>query len=309
MSSESAMFTPPPPFKTLMGANLRLKAVDIGANPSDGDIPPYWRLLQSRDIDIVGFEPHAPSLEKLNAAKGPCETYLPYAVGDGKRHTLRQCRAAGMNSLLPPNPAVMQLFHLYPLWSKVDSTTEVDTVRLDDLAETAGTDLIKIDIQGAELLAFKGGLERLQEASAIHTEVCFAQLYKNQPLFSEVEQFLRTQGYMFHRFVPIVSKMISPFLLGNEFYAGLSQVVYADAVFIRDLTRLKAFSYRQLMATAILMHDCYHSFDVTLLVLLEYDQRHNSDWGQRYIAALQPYFPNNELWIWKGATKPHVAEA
>src|SRR4051812_38426774 len=68
------------PFKTLISSNTRLKVVDIGANPMDGDGPPYAGLLRAGDIDLVGFEPHAPSLDELNRRKGPFETYLPQAV-------------------------------------------------------------------------------------------------------------------------------------------------------------------------------------------------------------------------------------
>ena len=125
-------------------------------------------------------------------------------------------------------------------------------------------------------------------------------LYEGQPLFSEIEMFLRQQGFMFHRFFPILSRLISPFLLDNELYEGLSQNMQADAVFVRNFTRLDVLSDRQLMATAVIMHDCYQSFDAALFTLLELDKRNKTDLGGTYTKALQPLFPDQVVWMWKG---------
>lgn len=303
MPQNTPNFTPPPPFKALIGAIPQISVTDIGASPLDGQAPPYAALLKAGDVDLVGFEPHAESLAALNAAKGPHETYLPYAVGDGKIHTLKIGRVPGMSSLFEPNPAVMNLFHLFPYWSKVVSTTDVKTVRLDDIPETIGTDFIKIDIQGAELMALSGAVQRLRSVSVIHAEVSFLPMYKGQPLFSEVEMFLRQQGFMFHRFFPLNSRTISPFFVDNDVYGGFSQVLQADAIFVRDFARIALLNEAQLMATAVILHDCYHSLDAVLFVLREFDRRYGRDLGQRYIEALQPYFPGHLLWAWNGPQK------
>ena len=302
-SSDTTPNPLPAAFKMLVGSDIRMKVLDIGANPLDGDDPPYAGLLRAGDIDLVGFEPHAPSLAELNLKKGPFETYLPYAVGDGQRHTLNICHAPGLSSLLKPNPPVMKLFHLFPMWSRVFSTVDLDTVRLDDVPEAAGADFIKIDIQGGELAVFHNAVERLRGVSVIHTEVSFLKMYQDQPLFSEVELFLRQQGFMFHRFFPIESRLISPFLIDHNFWGAMSQVTQADAIFVRDFTRLEAFNDRQLLVTATIMHDCYQSFDAALFVLLELDRRLGTVAGERYLAALQSYFPGQVAWIWRGPVK------
>ncbi len=299
----------PPPFKTLVDSAVRLKVVDIGANALDGEEPPYAALLNAGDIDLVGFEPHAESLADLNRQKGPFESYLPLAVGDGLRHTLRVCHAPGLSSLLAPNPAVMKLFHLFPIWSRVFSTVELETVRLDDVRPTAGADFIKIDIQGGELMVFSHATERLKDVSVIHTEVSFVPMYLGQPLFSEVEIFLREQGFMFHRFFPLVSRLLRPFLIDRDFYGGMSQSMQADAVFVRDFTRPELFSDRQLMATATIMHDCYQSFDAALFVLLEFDRRHGTGFGESYMAGLQPCFPGQTAWMWNGPVRPQPTQS
>ena len=55
------------------------------------------------------------------------------------------------------DPAVLALFHGFSDWGRVERTEQVDTVRLDDGKETEGLDLLKIDIEGAELQVFRDG--------------------------------------------------------------------------------------------------------------------------------------------------------
>lgn len=262
----------PGSFHALTSASVRVKIVDIGANPIDG-APPYDTLLRGGNADIVGFEPNPEALAKLNQQKGPNETYLPNAIGDGKRHTLHLCAASGMTSLLTPNTEVLNLFHGFPNWGRVLATEEIDTTRLDDIPETEGIDLVKIDIQGGELMVFQNATKRLADALVIQTEVEFLPLYVNQPLFGDVDVFLRSQGYAFHRFFPTVSRTIQPMLVQNNIYAGLSQTVWGDAIFVRDFTKLSRLSPRQLLAMAAILHDCYQSYDLVLHILLEHDRR------------------------------------
>ena len=273
-------------FNSLTGAGVRVKIVDIGANPLDGT-PPYDRLLKSGDADVIGFEPNPEALAQLNAMKGPTETYLPHAVGDGGRHTLNFCQAPGMTSLLTPDPTVLDLFHGFPDWGKVMSTEPLETVRLDDIRETEGIEMIKIDIQGGELMAMSNAVDRLKTTLVIQTEVEFLPLYVGQPLFSDVDIFLRGHGFVLHRFFPTVSRVIKPMLIDNNIYAGLSQLVWADAIFVRDFTRPDAFSDVELLKTGVILHDCYGSIDLVLRLLTEFDRRRGTAMAQAYLDGLR----------------------
>jgi FkbM family methyltransferase len=264
----------------------RQKIVHIGANPIDGD-PPYASLLRAGNVEIVGFEPNRQALAKLNETKGPRETYLPYAVGDGGEHTLHICAAPGMTSLLEPDPDVLNLFHGFPIWGRVLATERVRTVRLDDVPETMSATYLMMDIQGAELMALRNAENRLRDALVLHLEVEFLPLYKNQPLFSDVERFLRERGFVLHRFATVVSRVIQPLLVENDIYSGLSQIVWADAVFVRDFTRLRSLTDQQLLSMAAIVHDCYQSLDLALHLLTESDRRTNKNMAADYLAGLK----------------------
>ena len=275
-----------PSLKSLINKRTRVKVVDIGANPIDST-PPYMQLLKAGDADVVGFEPNRDALEKLNRARGLNETYLPHALGDGATHTLHICGAPGMTSLLTPNPQVLNLFHGFPQWGKVISTEIVKTVRLDDIAETAGVDLVKIDVQGAELMVLRNGIERLRTTLVIQTEIEFLPMYIDQPLFADVDTFLRGQGFVFHRFYgEIISRVIAPFAVGRDLYAGMSQSVWSDAIFVRDFTRLGLMESDQLLRMATLLHDCYQSIDLVYYLLVEHDKQSGGTLAESYLQKL-----------------------
>lgn len=271
--------------------SFRVKVVDIGANPIDGE-PPYAPMLRAGEAEVVGFEPNPAALATLEARRGPLERYLPHAVGDGGRHVLHICQAPGMTSLLEPDPGVLDLFHGFADWGRVLARQEVETVRLDDVPEAAGADLLKLDIQGAELMVLRHATARLAEAAVLQVEVEFLPLYRGQPLFSEVELFLRGQGFRLHRFWPLVSRALRPVLVNGDPYAGLSQLVWADAIFIRDPARPDLHTDRQLLAGAAILHGCYGSSDAAFRLLAEHDRRHAGAFAARYLGGLQAAMPN-----------------
>jgi FkbM family methyltransferase len=271
-----------PNLSTLLGPSCNIKVVDIGANPIDGPAP-YGSLLASGCADVVGFEPNAEALAQLERQKGPRETYLPYAVGDGRQHTLHHCQAGGMTSLLQPNPEVLSLIHGFLAWGQVVRTELVETRRLDDIPETAGLDYLKMDIQGAEFMVLQHATDRLRQAVVVHSEVEFLPMYVGQPLFSDVDQFLRKHGFVLHRFDPLTTRAIVPLALANNPYGGYGQLVFADAVFIKDFTRPDRLDPHQLLRLAVILHDCYAAYDVVAHLLLARDRRTGADLGERYV--------------------------
>jgi FkbM family methyltransferase len=262
--------------------DITIDVVDIGANPIDG-VPPYAPLMASGCARVVGFEPNPEALGRLLAEKGPRETYLPYAVGDGQKHLLHLCAAQGMSSVLVPNMPLLEYFHGFPEWARVVKELEVETKRLDDIAEIDNIDLLKIDIQGYELTVFRNGVNKLSEAAVIHTEVEFLPMYRDQPLFADVDTFLREQGFLLHKFDPLVSRALRPMVINNDIFQGLGQVFWADAIYVRDFTRFAGMSGDKLGKVAMILNDVYGSWDLVYQALLARDRILGADFAERYM--------------------------
>lgn len=269
----------------LLDIKSDIDVVDIGANPIDGD-PPYKVLMDDGLVRLVGFEPNPDALARLNNKKGDREIYLPDAVFDGQDHELKICQAEGMTSLLEPNAELLGYFHGFGNWGKVLERRIIRTVRLDDVSSIKNMDYLKIDIQGGELEVFRNGRTRLRDCLVIQTEVEFVEVYKEQPLFSEVEQFLRMQGFIFHRFSPISMRTIQPMLFNNDILANHSQAMHADAVFIRDFTKFDKLSPLKLKKLSIILHDVYEAYDLVLRALMEYDKKMTSNLAEQYLSLI-----------------------
>ncbi|NJL75555.1 MAG: FkbM family methyltransferase [Saprospiraceae bacterium] len=274
-----------PSLTTIIPNLPTIQCVDVGANPIDGQAP-YLPLLQKNIAEVIGFEPDAKALAVLNQQKSNLETYLPFAVGDGNNHTFHRCQAPGMSSLLKPNKETLSYFHGFPEWGKVLETSPIETYRLDDLEAVKSIDYLKIDIQGGELMVFQNGQQKLRDTLVIHTEVEFLPMYEGQPLFAEVELFLRGLGFIFHKFEPLVSRVVKPLMLRNNPYAGLSQQVWADAIFIKNFMQLDALSNDALLKYAVILHDIYGSYDIVLRALLAYDERQLTSYSQVYASKI-----------------------
>jgi FkbM family methyltransferase len=260
--------------------------VDIGANPIDGD-PPYKAMLQRRICRLVGFDPQPDALTRLNAAKTDLETYLPYAIGDGEDHSLKVCRGIGFASLFHPDEKVLTHFPRFSELGSVVGEIKLATSRLDDITEIKQIDFLKIDIQGSELSVFKSGRQRLAEAVAVQTEVSFVPLYKNQPVFGDIDLELRSLGFIPHMFAAINKKMIAP-MLGPDAAAALNQIVEADVVYVRDFVKADAMANEQLKHLAMIAHHCYGSFDLAVNCIHHLVARRavHSDTKNRYLRLL-----------------------
>ena len=56
-------------------------------------------------------------------------------------------------------------------------------------------DLLKIDVQGAELMALRGGEQTLKRVRFVLTEVSFTRLYEGSCVLGELYSFLRERGF------------------------------------------------------------------------------------------------------------------
>jgi len=240
--------------------------VDVGAHPVDG-APVYAGMLQQGYCDVIGFEPQLDGLSELTAKKTPHETYLPYCLGTGSSAVLKVCSVPGMTSLLEPDPARLKLFKNFEAWGSVVRRQGVQTKRLDDVEEIVNMDLLRMDVQGSELAIMQGGLSKLRDVVAVHLEVSFVPLYKNQPCFGELDVFLRGFGFIPHLFSTIKGCMLNPMSDQiKEVYTPSKQLLEADVLYVRDFNVWEVLPTESLKHLAMLGHYCFGNDSIDLVV-------------------------------------------
>jgi FkbM family methyltransferase len=219
-------------------------AVDVGCR--DG-VRPAWRGLKPHAL-LVGFDPDPVECARLNDAAGdPAEErYEPLALAasDGEA-TLHLTADPQSSSLYPPDPRAIQrcpeLWRHEPRGTRTISTTTIDSWARS--AELGWIDALKIDVQGAELDVLRGADHSLESVRVIETEVEFQELYQGQPLFTDVDRFLRDRGFGLWRLRDIHHCGLSRAGRGEPVF-GVGdyvehtrlggQIAWANAVYVRD---------------------------------------------------------------------------
>jgi FkbM family methyltransferase len=270
-----------------------INIVDIGANPY-GDGPVYKPLLDGGLAHLVGFEPDAKAFAQLQKIKQPHETYLPYAIGDGQAHLFHSYQsnpASVMNSILELDQDKMARYQWLAENRQLIDKTPIATKRLDDIAEIKSMDFLCMDIQGAELLTLKNGVNKLKDCLLIHTEAVFTPTYHQQPTFADLDVFLRGQGFQFLKFHEIVWGALKPFYIDKNPRLGFSQMLFCDALFIRDLDSLQQLAIAPLAKLILVLHELYQAYDLAHFALKILEEKLGENLTQHYRTALKAAIP------------------
>jgi FkbM family methyltransferase len=268
-----------------LGASLeeRIQIVDIGAMDIGEAQNPYERLLAGDLACIIGFEPLEQECKKLNESSSANRRFLPYAVGDGTKKPFYITNTGMTSSLFEPNHDLTIKFQNLDELMQVIKTEEMQTVRLDDIPEIIDTDFLKIDVQGAEKMILENAARMLKNTLVIQTEVEFVPLYKNQPLFADVDRTLRSHGFEFHKFLGTAGRSFKPLFVKGNINVPISQILWADAVYVKNFMELDALSEQKLLKYAVIMHEVFRSLDLCHLVLTQYDRKTGMSLSQRYL--------------------------
>lgn len=259
---------------------------DVGANPIHE--PPYAQLLRFGACRVVGFEPNPDAFAELEKAKGPNEIYFPLAVGDGKTHVLHLYRNSGLSSIYPPHLPGLQALGRRR-WAQMDRDVEMKTVALDKIADLPTIDCVKIDIQGGEKIVFENARRVMASAVAVIVEVRWMQLYEGEPMSGGVDEELRAQGFMLHKFIFNKSTMLVNSQMRNlSRRANADQLIDGDAIYLRHPGKLDELSEEQLCHMAVLGGSVLSSHSLTVAVLDELVRRGKIDRRApaNYVAAL-----------------------
>ena len=274
------------PITSVLPNPPRIKIVDVGAMSLGEDKDPYARLVKAVPCEVIGFEPVAAECEILNRKARPGCVYLPHAVGDGTEQVFHQCNFPMTSSLLEPNDELLGMFHELLEVTQVVETRRVRTVRLDDIAEAKGTDYLKLDVQGAELMVLQGAIAMLRDLLVLHTEFCFLPMYKQQPLFADIDMFLRGQGFVLHKISGTKGATFKLPGVDVELTGTVNQMMWGEAVYVRDFMALDRLTAAMLLKLAVILHENYGSIDLAAVVLEAHDRKAGSSLADSYFQCL-----------------------
>lgn len=239
------------------------RVADVGANPLSP--PPYQDLLERGGCHVYGFEPQPEAYADLQRSATAYETYFPAAVGDGGEVELKIYNDSGLTSVFAPELGPIRFLGRSRHNIGIRERVTMETRRLDAIDEIERIDLLKIDVQGAEVDVFRGARRKLRDCLAVITEVRFLQLYQGEPMIAGIDAELRAQGFEFHKFLFLKEKVIPNSQIHRlRRPRHRNQVIDGDAVYIRDMGTPEAFTDEDLKHMAILAAGVIESHDLVL---------------------------------------------
>ena len=244
--------------------NHPMTILDIG---SAGGISDEWNWYKGQK-KVIGFEPNKDEFDQIKQTE-EAQTY-PYALGkeNGTQdlHITKWPQSTGM---YPANTEFTDRF-ANGKYFEILETIPVKTVTLDhfnDKHHIKDCDVMKLDTEGSELDILKGGESLLSQTLMIDIEVGFQEYHTGRPFFSDVDQYLRLQGFhLYDLFTyrhsrqslpPVDAPVVGPSMIG--------QVMWGQALYMRDFIgdhqNLPHLLTRDKLLKTACLFDMYSLFD------------------------------------------------
>lgn len=231
--------------------NSTTYVLDVGARDA-GLETQWWRLKGF--AGYFGFEPDKIECAKLNSKstslQAPSERYFPVALAESRgERKLYITSDPACSSLYEPDDDVIKK---YPDLAAAKQVREISVpvVTLDEWwteNKSPNVSFLKIDTQGSEFDILRGGLNILDACVGAEIEVEFSPIYKNQPLFPEIDVFMRSRGFTLWRLYGLThyprnvtkgrSRLETIYYgseASSEYSAGAGRLFWGNAVYFRD---------------------------------------------------------------------------
>ena len=215
--------------------NRKLSLLDVGAR---GGIGYPWNTANKDSLNIILAEPDPQEIELLK--KNHVGEILPHALWSNENELILNINnSEGTSSILESNMDFLKKFDNSDRFKTKNKIKKL-TKTIDELSlqgKISDIDFIKIDTQGGELNVLEGGINYLKDnLVGLETEIEFVEIYKNQPLFSDVETFIR-QNLGLELWD--IRKTYWKYSQSHYKNPTKGRLIFGDALFLRPITTLE----------------------------------------------------------------------
>jgi len=212
----------------------RILLVDVGAS---GGLAKRWKRVAG-DVEVLAFDADTRACGgDARSGSGNGVTIINRALYDSEREVdVFLTRKQMVSSIYEPNYPLIRKFKK-PERFEVVEKKKIYTSTLDKELKSRhidSVDFIKLDTQGSELAILHGGKSILPTVFGIEVEVETVEIYKSQPLFPEVDLFLRQYGFDLFDFRPTYWKREK----GRSYGGAKGQLVSGDALYFAKIEKV-----------------------------------------------------------------------
>jgi FkbM family methyltransferase len=296
----------------LLGGD-RIECIDVGAR---GGMPKTWRSFD-RILNLYAFEPDAAACQVQSEKAAPNHHWFPVAVAEHTgKGTVYVVRKPSSSSMFPPNPAESARYD-YGGHRELDKTVSIDTVSLSDFLKNQKAplpNLLKLDTQGMELAILRGlKPEDWRDVIAIQTEFTLIERYLGEPMFGELDAFVKSSGLALYDLLP-VRKYRTGGVERHHYlkkHLGISRnrrdlsarAVAGDAIYFRPVEEIVARGDKKMVAKAVVILVMYRFLDEAFWLVEEAQKQRivSPDEGQQLLNLVKDAAPRPLPWQRVGA--------
>jgi FkbM family methyltransferase len=209
--------------------NNHLVIVDVGAS---GGIDPRWSKTTEFYKGIL-FEPDPREFDALKKNSDNNLIVINSALSDSNKEIeFHLCKKQEVSSVYPPNFNFLNKFADSERFN-VEKIIHINADTLSNQLKKEGideVDFIKIDTQGYELSILKGCSSYLENVVGLEVEVEFEPVYIGQPLFSELDNYVKENGFILVDLKRYYWKRKNNKNTGNR----KGQIIFGDALYFKS---------------------------------------------------------------------------
>jgi FkbM family methyltransferase len=204
--------------------------IDVGAS---GGLEYNWRPAE-KYLKIIGFEPDEREYSNLKKRERHNIEYINKGLYNKKTSLdFNLAKDQQVSSVFKLNKRFLDKFPEIERFDIV-GRTKIETDTLDNLFDCYSSDepdFVKLDTQGTELFILQGMVNTLRNhIFGIEVEVEFVEIYEKQPLFSEVDSFMRKQGFQLFDLQGYYWKREK----GKDYHKKKGQLIFGNALYLRE---------------------------------------------------------------------------
>ncbi len=171
-----------------------LGVIHIGAH--EGLEISLYRKMGFKNILFIEANPAVFERLKENISGQPNVKAVNCAISNSNGEAILYVTSYDQSSSVLP---LKEVKRIYPFIAEshqviVQSRT-LDRLLQEQQLDPSDFNLINIDIQGAELMAFQGAINTFKHIEAINTEVNYKELYEGCAIIDQIDEFLANKGF------------------------------------------------------------------------------------------------------------------
>lgn len=241
-------------------------------------------------VQYIGFEADPNEAAKVQIDVKNGGRIFPVALGNtNAKLPFYVTRNPACSSFLEPDSSLFSRFLDASADIEIETRVELPVVTLDDYLPSIGivsVDFMELDTQGSELSILRGSERFLKNTIlGLRIEVEFFPIYKNQPLFADVDVYARSHGFELFD----LSRYRYRRAGAPKDISTIGQIVYGHALYLRSYRTIQGDDAWIRIIKLIMIADYFGLYDYAYEMIDHLEKQPNLRDKEKFLEIFEEY--------------------